>query len=224
MTTPMPAGVADAIRAATWRYHDAAEGSPFLEALTSGRLGREAYVDLLAQQWVVYAALEQAAVTWVDDPVVGGLVDARLDRRAALEADLVHLAGDVWRDCVQIAAATSAYRDRIEQVAPTWAGGFVAHHYTRYLGDLSGGRAIGARVRRHLDLDQCGAAFYDFSHIPSPTAFKDGYRARLDATGWQGDELDGVIAEVERAYRLNTNLLDELAARHAVLAPEGADG
>ena len=54
-----------------------------------------------------------------------------------------------------------------------WAGGFVAHHYTRYLGDLSGGQAIGRLMKRHFGFETNGILFYLFDQIADPKAFKE---------------------------------------------------
>ena len=65
-------------------------------------------------------------------------------------------------------------------MAATWPGGFVAHHYTRYLGDLSGGIFIGRVMQRRFGFDTNGIGFYLFADIADPRAFKDVYREQLD--------------------------------------------
>ena len=77
-----------------------------------------------------------------------------------------------------------AHAERIRELARTWPGGFIAHHYIRYLGDLSGGRALGSKARKLYQLDDDGVRFYRFDDIASPTEFKDGYRRLLDAAPW----------------------------------------
>ncbi len=88
---------------------------------------------------------------------------------------------------------------------------FVAHHYTRYLGDLSGGQAIGRILARTYELDRPeGVRFYDFPAIPKPKPYKDGYRARLDALPLDEDEKAVVLAEVKATFDLNGALFAEL--------------
>ena len=87
---------------------------------------------------------------------------------------------------------------------------FVAHHYTRYLGDLSGGRAIGAILRRTYGLEQAGASFYEFPRISDSVAYKREYRDRLDALPSKGIDEDAFIAQVQRAFALNQSLFAEL--------------
>jgi heme oxygenase (biliverdin-producing, ferredoxin) len=106
--------------------------------------------------------------------------------------------------------------DRIyEFVAQLWAGGFVAHHYTRYLGDLSGGQAIRRLMQRHFGFETNGVGFYLFEQIADPKTFKDTYREQLDTAGWDESERERVIDEVLAAYRLNTELFDDLAQAKA---------
>ena len=84
--------------------------------------------------------------------------------------------------------------------ARTWPAGYVAHHYTRYLGDLSGGQVIGRRMAELLGEPERGTAFYRFAEIQQPKRFKDEYRRLLDAAPWDDDESGRVIDEVRVAY------------------------
>jgi heme oxygenase len=88
----------------------------------------------------------------------------------------------------------------------------VAHHYTRYLGDLSGGRAIGRVLARTFDLDHDGLAFYAFVDVPKPKPYKDAYRQRLDALDLTAQERLDVLAEVRLVFGLNEALFAELSA------------
>lgn len=79
----------------------------------------------------------------MDHPVAGPFVDEALRRLPAVEADLVSLAGADWRDELVPCAATVADRERMSEVCVASPERFVAHHYTRYMGDLLGGQMIG---------------------------------------------------------------------------------
>lgn len=199
-----------ALKAATWSDHEAAESSPFMDALLGGDVTPEGYAALLAQQLYAYRIIEDAAATMADDPVAGRFVFDELTRVPALEADLAAILGDGWRERISPSAATEAYCERLSEVCTTWAGGFVAHHYTRYMGDLSGGQYIGLQVRKMLGLSagDDGVRFYRFAG--KPKAYKDRYRVLLDAAPWDAAEQDRVIGEVKAAYRLNAALTREL--------------
>ncbi|MCB0889873.1 MAG: biliverdin-producing heme oxygenase, partial [Nocardioidaceae bacterium] len=92
-----------------------------------------------------------------------------------------------------------------------WGGFFVAHHYTRYLGDLSGGQAIGAILSREYGLSGSGVEFYAFPEIAKPKLYKDAYRERLDALALTSEEKHAVVEEVKVAFSLNQALFAELS-------------
>ncbi|WP_176611486.1 biliverdin-producing heme oxygenase [Actinomadura sp. WMMB 499] len=192
------------LRAATRPDHDGTESTPYMTALLDGRLTRDQYGALIAQLHFVYDVLERAADHMRDDPVAGPFDLPGLRRLPGLEADLVHFHGPGWASRIEPDGATAAYCARLREVCFDWPGGFVAHGYTRYLGDLSGGQAIGARVARAYDLDADGVRFYRFDE--KPKALKERYRALLDAAPWSPAEQDRVIDEVRTAYRLNADL------------------
>ncbi|GAB2706045.1 heme oxygenase [Microbacterium marinum] len=207
-----------AVRARSSAAHSSSEGADFMTDLMRGRGSREDYVALVVQHWFIYKALEAAAETMKADPVASAFVDDKLTRLPAIEADLDFLIGDGWRDQVEPLPTTARYVARIAEVGATWPGGFVAHHYTRYLGDLSGGQFIGKIMARQFGFETNGIGFYIFDEIADPAAFKDVYREQLDAVPWDAAERERVIDEVLLAYRFNTELFVDLAAAKAAAA------
>jgi len=198
------------LRDATRDEHERTESSPFVAALMDGKLDRDAYVALLAQSYLFYSVLEEAGDRWRDDAIVGPFVNDALTRRAALAADLAWLRGDGWRDQVATLPATQRYIDRLRQVCFSSRSGFVAHHYTRYLGDLSGGQIIRSKLRTIYGLTADGVRFYVFDGIAKPKVFKDSYRALIDAAPWDSGEQTFLIAEANEAFRLNRGVFDDL--------------
>lgn len=186
--------------------HSAAEQTTFISELFAGRVTAAGYSAYLLRLRVVYAALEDAIRARRHDPMVAAVYDPALERLPAIDADLDHWLPGAARKLHSPAA--TAYSERISGVA--WGGCLVAHHYTRYLGDLSGGRAIGKVLDRTFGLGGRGLAFYEFPMRPKP--YKDDYRARLDALRPDADATDRIIGEVKVAFGLNHALLDELAA------------
>ncbi|MGX6602921.1 biliverdin-producing heme oxygenase [Micromonosporaceae bacterium Da 78-11] len=200
------------LRQGTRAEHDAAQGSGFLDALAAGRLSRDAYADLTAQHWFVYESLELAGAAMAGDPVAGAFVVPELTRLPSLEADLHYLHGPDWRGRIVALPATTAYRARLREVASAAATGFVAHHYTRYLGDLSGGQYLGPAIARAYGMNGDGHRFFVFPSI-EPATFRDHYRRMLDGLPWSSVEQDSFLAEVAEAYRLNIAVLAELKDR-----------
>ena len=127
------------------------------------------------------------------------------------KADLDHWAPGESYDTDSPAAR--AYADRI--AAADWGGALVAHHYTRYLGDLSGGQAIGKILTRAFSLDGPGVSFYEFPEIAKPKLYKDAYRANLDSLDVSEGERRRMVDEVRVAFGLNQALFDELGANLA---------
>ncbi|WP_029145265.1 heme oxygenase (biliverdin-producing) [Microbacterium luticocti] len=209
MSDPIPFSTALRERSST--AHSGSEHAGFMADLLRGNGTREDYVNLVIQHWFIYAALEAAAERMRTDPVAAPFISDKLTRLPALEADLEFLVGDDWRERIEPLPTTQRYVDRINQVGAVWAGGFVAHHYTRYLGDLSGGLYIGKVMKRQFGFETNGIGFYIFDEVADPAEFKNVYREQLDAAPWDAAERERVIDEVLLAYRFNTELFEDLA-------------
>jgi len=199
------------IRERTQSAHSESESAGFMATLLRGGRTRDDYASLVAQHYFIYEALESATERLRQDPVAARFVSDRLTRLPALESDLAFLLGDGWREKIEPVPATARYVARIQSAAASWVGGYVAHHYTRYLGDLSGGLHIGRVLRRQFDFDAGGADFYTFDGIDDPVEFKNDYRAALDVAPWGADERERLVAEILTAYRCNTEVFDDLA-------------
>ncbi|WP_234320215.1 heme oxygenase (biliverdin-producing) [Streptomyces sp. SBT349] len=201
------------IRDASLAQHTEARESAFMGDMLGGRLGIGAFRRYTEQLWFVYRALEGAADALAGDPVAGPFLTPALFRAAALERDLDHLhRGGDWRATLRPLPATEAYAGRVREVARDWPGGYVAHHYTRYLGDISGGQAIGATAERRFGFAHRGdgVRFYAFDGIGSPAAFKRTYRSALDRLPVDGGERLRIVDECRRAFTLNTAVFREL--------------
>lgn len=203
----------EALKTTTWDDHEQAEYTEYMQALLGGKLNIDGYTDMVTQHYFAYVVLEEAGERMREDPIGGKFVFDSLLRVAALEDDLEHLLGSDWRGKVSPSATTEEYCRRLREVCFDWPGGFVAHSYTRYLGDLSGGQVIRASIQRAFP-DQTagdkGVRFYVFPGIPDYNAFKVDYRERLDTAPWAEGEQQRVIDEALLAYKLNTKVLAEL--------------
>ncbi|MFE9373449.1 heme oxygenase (biliverdin-producing) [Streptomyces sp. NPDC006711] len=212
MTAPASTPFSTLIRTASHEQHTEAETSSFMGDLLGGRLGVAAYARYTEQLWFVYRALEEGASALAEDPVAGPFITPELMRTASLERDLAHLRGADWRAGAAPLPATAAYAERVAVCAREWPAGYVAHHYTRYLGDLSGGQIIRDRAERTWGFARKGdgVRFYVFESIANPAAFKRGYRERLDGLGVDELEKRRVVEECKRAFSLNTAVFKEL--------------
>lgn len=180
--------------------------------LLEGDLPLSAYTRLLAQYLPIYEALEAAATRHHDDPAAGAFARPALHRSAAIRQDLAEL-GSADAAEAHITAATQAYVERIDETCAAWPGGFVAHHYVRYLGDLSGGQIIRRVLRRRFGLDgDRGLSFYVFDQIDGAVEFKKEYRQLLDSAPWDAEEQTRIVAEARRAFEHNVAVFASLDA------------
>ncbi|AQX81722.1 biliverdin-producing heme oxygenase [Plantibacter flavus] len=213
MSTVIP--FSQALRERTSSGHSSSEGADFMSDLMTGKGSKEDYIALVAQHFFIYEALEAAADRMRADAVAAPFISDKLTRLPAIVQDLEFLMGPEWREQITPLPTTARYVARINEVGAVWPGGFVAHHYTRYLGDLSGGQIIRTLMQRQFGFDTNGVGFYLFGDIAKPREFKDTYREQLDAVPWDDEEQARVIDEVMVAYRFNTDLFRDLATAKA---------
>ncbi|OJX63203.1 MAG: hypothetical protein BGO95_09085 [Micrococcales bacterium 73-13] len=204
-----PPALSELLRASTSDQHRRAETRTFISALMGGELALEDYVRYLAQLAHVYEALESRDAS--DDPAPLG--DPRLARLAAIESDLAALGVADWRERHPALPSTAAYAARLREVAAGGVPEYLAHHYTRYLGDLSGGQAIGAMIARHYGATPEQLSFYRFDGIEKPVVYKRAYREALDALELDEAERGIAAAEAQAAFDHNAAMFDELDAR-----------
>ena len=210
------------IREGSWSDHDSSEGADFMANIMRGVGTLDDYIALVAQHYFMYEALESVVDAVSDDDLFAPFHDEDLRRLQAIEADLAELIGDDWKGRISPVPATLEYADRIREVgAEGWIPGIIAHHYTRYLGDLSGGQMIAKRVRKqHGFIDDKGIEFYNFASLGSLAEFKNRYREALDELGATLDDSEQarVLEEVRRAYGFNTAVFIDMARAKAATA------
>lgn len=198
------------LRRATMTEHREAETRSFISRLMSGQVPYAGFAALTAQYLYIYRELETAAELMRDDPIAGGFADPVLTRVPALESDLERLYGHGWASAITPVPAAVVYANRLRKHCRTSPAHFVAHHYVRYLGDLSGGLMVGRSVAATYGLDGAGVRFYAFDDIADPKAYKTAYRERLDGLSLPDSSLDTLVDEAQLAFRLNAAVFQEL--------------
>lgn len=200
-----PVDVAALVRAASADDHRAAETRGFITALMRGELSLAEYTRYLAQLAWVYDALEGRG-SRADDPAV---FDPALARMDAIDADLAALGASDWRERHVPLPETAAYATHLRMIADDDVR-YLAHHYTRYLGDLSGGQAIAALVARHYGATPEQLGFYRFQIADGVMRYKRRYRDAMNALALTPDEIEVLIAEVRESFRLNSAIFGAL--------------
>ena len=152
-----------------------------------------------------------------DDPYVGPIRLNGLARKDALVADCKYFWGDNWEEQISPTEATQQYVNRIKEVANDNPKLLIAHHYTRYMGDLSGGVILGGIAKNALGLLDRGLDFYEFPEILDKKMFKQSYRSVLDnmIDVDQGD-VNAIVVEANYAFRLNMYMFEEIQGEASV--------
>jgi heme oxygenase len=171
-----------------------------------GQLTAQDYVRYLNQLAYVYQALERKLPLEAEMPY-----SPALSRFDSIIEDLAELGIEDFAQTPML-SATAGYVSRLNEIGSVEDVRLVAHHYTRYLGDLSGGQAIGALVRRHYGLTEAQTSFYHFAEIENIVRFKEQYRESLDKLVLTESELTELLAEVRLAFRLNQAMFAELGS------------
>ncbi|RKP24036.1 heme oxygenase-domain-containing protein [Syncephalis pseudoplumigaleata] len=214
------------LRQSTAKLHHDAHYSPFIQRYLRGELTREGYGYFLLSLYWVYEALEKELDKLKGHEHVNPIFfDGILRRLSTLEEDLQCYLGNDWRSRLDtVPKEVHTYADRISEVAKTNPSLLVAHSYTRYMGDLSGGQILMKKARKYLNIppDQ-GTAFYQFKDIKSVNKFKDIYRAGLDSLDIDEKLQADLVKEAQYAFELNIAIfaahekiiVDQIAAAKA---------
>ncbi|MEG5084486.1 heme oxygenase (biliverdin-producing) [Microcoleus sp. AT8-B4] len=204
------------LREGTIKSHTTAENTAFMKCFIKGIVEREPLRKLFADLYFVYSALETALQSHVNHPIIGTLYFPELNRTENLACDLAFYYGENWREEITASPAGSVYRDRIQTLSKTDPVLLIAHAYTRYMGDLSGGQSLKNVIRSALSLPpDRGTNFYEFSQISTPEArrvFKERYRQTFDEFPVDADTIERIVAEANAAFTLNQDVMHELEA------------
>lgn len=206
----------DELKSHTADAHSRAEEASFVKELMAGAMDTGEMGNLIAQSLVIYRALESALARHAAHPQLGPFNDPRLARVGALEQDMAHYFGPDWEEkladgSIYIAPATRAYAAALEAEAGDSAEFLLAHHYVRYMGDLSGGQIIQRLVQRHYGIPDAGVNFYQFPLIEKAKVYKDQYRERLDTTDFSREQKDRILGHAAESFEMNRNVFLDLA-------------
>ena len=198
------------LKEGTKKSHSAAENTAFVKSFLRGVISKESYRTLVSDLYFVYSALEEDFKIFKNDPVLGALYLPELERVTALETDLRYYYGPIWRSIVEPSEACQRYVNRIHEVAKTEPELLIGHHYTRYLGDLSGGQILKGIAQKALNLKDEGLSFYEFGKIDDAKIYKTKYRSILDELPLTESQQNAIITEANYAFRLNMYMFDTL--------------
>ncbi|MGH1393148.1 MAG: heme oxygenase (biliverdin-producing) [Trichormus sp.] len=204
------------LREGTKHSHTLAENTAFMKCFLKGIVERSFFRKLLADLYFVYCVLEAELQRYQNHPVLGSIYFRELNRQTNLEKDLAYYYGDNWQEQISPSPAGEVYVNRLREIANTQPELLIAHAYTRYMGDLSGGQALRniARSAMNLPADQ-GTAMHEFEQISTPEArraFKEKYREALNCLAIDEVMIQKIVDEANYAFALNRDVVHELEA------------
>jgi heme oxygenase len=207
----MTSNLATQLREGTSKSHTMAENVNFIKSFLGGVIDKSSYVEMLSKLFFVYEAIEKAMEENKDHEYIKPIYFPELNRTESLKEDLNFHYGENWLDNTPPSSATLDYVNRINQISKEKPELLVAHAYTRYLGDLSGGQILKKLAQRGMGIEGSkGLAFYEFNAINDESQFKTNYKAALDSLPIKENEAPLIIAEANIAFTLNMNIFSEL--------------
>lgn len=207
----MSVELATMLREGTKKSHTMAENVGFVKCFLKGVVEKNSYRNLVANLYFVYSAMEEEMAKHTEHPVVSKIYFPELNRKHSLEEDLQYYFGSNWRETVSPSPAGETYIQRLREVSAQSPELLVAHSYTRYLGDLSGGQILKGIAQRAMNLeDGAGTCFYEFDQISDEKAFKNKYRQAMNELPIDQATAERIVDEANDAFGLNMNMFKEL--------------
>jgi heme oxygenase (biliverdin-producing, ferredoxin) len=206
----MSSNLATKLREGTKKSHTMAENVGFVKCFLKGTVEKSSYRKLVGNLYFVYSAMEEEMERHRQHPILSRIYFPELNRKTSLEQDLAYYHGSQWRDQVAPSEAAQAYVQRIRDLSNSEPEMLVAHSYTRYLGDLSGGQILKKIAQTAMNLNGDGTAFYEFPTITDEKAFKGQYRQAMNDLPVDEATCDRIVDEANHAFGLNMKLFQEL--------------
>ncbi|MEB3310488.1 MAG: heme oxygenase (biliverdin-producing) [Snowella sp.] len=206
----MSVNLATQLREGTKKSHSMAENVGFVKCFLKGVVEKNSYRKLVGNLYFVYSAIEEEMEKLREHPIVSQIYYPELNRKQSLEKDLQFYYGPNWRQEVKISEAGQAYVDRIHEIAAKEPELLVAHSYTRYLGDLSGGQILKKIAQNAMNLQDGGTAFYEFADISDEKAFKNKYRQAMNDLPIDQATAERIVDEANAAFGMNMKMFNEL--------------
>lgn len=212
----MTNNLATQLREGTSKSHSMAENVSFVKSFLGGVIDKESYRKLVSNLYFVYSAMEEEMERNKENIYIKPIYFTELNRRKNLELDLEHYYGPNWKSLIRISEATSSYVERIKTISSERPELLVAHAYTRYLGDLSGGQLLKKIAQRAMNLpDGKGLAFYEFDQVEDEQEFKQNYKKALDSLPLDSTLAENIVAEANVSFTMNMKMFQELETSFA---------
>lgn len=202
--------VSRVLREGTRKLHDEVAYSPFAKKLGEAQVTESEYIMYLADLYRIYSTLESYLESCAYLDYISPLCIKGLYRSEALKKDMEYFnapysaAGD----------ASYEYQRRLWQIAQQAPHKLIAHVYTRFMGDLFGGRLIEAKFESTWP---GGTNFYKYEelceeyNLTNASRFVTIFRKILDSLSLGETELREVCEEVDWAFKQHKVIFEELS-------------
>jgi heme oxygenase len=171
-TPPCKAGLVQRMRARTAELHARAEQSGIVAAILAGQVSQSGYALYHRNLLPAYQAMERALLRSRGQPGIGEIAQPLLYRvlyrACSIAGDLASLAGPGWAARLPLLPSGERYATRVAWAGRGHSALLIAHAYTRYLGDLNGGRILRRRLVRLFGPDFRAVAFTELDGTASP--------------------------------------------------------
>uniref|UniRef100_A0A8C5YYU7 heme oxygenase (biliverdin-producing) n=1 Tax=Marmota marmota marmota TaxID=9994 RepID=A0A8C5YYU7_MARMA len=217
------ADLSELLKEGTKEAHDRAENTQFVKDFLKGNIKKELFKLATAALYFTYSALEEEMDRNKDHPAFAPLYfPTELHRKEALTKDMEYFFGENWEELVKCSEAAQKYVERIHYIGQNEPELLVAHAYTRYMGDLSGGQVLKKVAQRALKLPSTGEGtqFYLFEHVDNAQQFKQFYRSRMNALDLNLKTKERIVEEANKAFEYNMQIFNELDQAGSALARE----
>ncbi len=209
----MSVALARQLREGTKKSHTMAENTGFISCFLKGVVDKSSYRNLLADLYFVYSAMEEEIEKLCENshPIISPIGFKELFRKEKLEEDLSFYFGSKWSELAKPSKPAVEYEARIREISKNNPELLIGHHYSRYIGDLSGGQLLKTITKKAMNLSSDeGLSFYIFEEIRDEKEFKIKYRNTLDNLPIDQKIADSIIEEANRSFKYNMNIFNEL--------------
>ena len=196
----------------TRAIHSQVEGRQFIQNLIHGQASPEAYLQYLVDLKCIYESLEFELDQNKSDSKISAIILPELFRSKKLDGDIKFFSE---KSKLKELAPSKEAKDFIEVIQAHGANSvhkLAAYVYIRMLGDLFGGRDIGAAVESKWG--QSAISFYNYEELMDkcnveslPRFARESYRPKFNQLMLTSQEEEEVIKESLRAFELTDALL-----------------
>lgn len=205
----MSANLSDILKTETASLHAKAEKTGIVRQIIAGQIDKDDYAVFLRNLLPAYEQLEMALDHNRHLPALAEISLPAIYRAKSAAKDLVALSGPEWSKCLPVLNSATCYAD---QIAAAHGPALIAHAYTRYLGDLNGGRIFKKILQTKGKFREDALNFFDYPALNDLTRSAADYRRAIDRAGALVDDWEAIVVEAQRSFERNIEISNDVLA------------